>query len=1513
MILSSISCLSVVSSAAIVDGGYEYDESDVITTTYWELDDKGVLTIYTDSTPTWKDHADKVKKVVLKAGVTTIPAKAFRDFKNLKEIDVTEAVSDLKVISSYAFEGSGLTELDLHNADIAVIEAYAFQNMDKLKSVSFDSVGAIGEYAFYDCDNLESVEIRSGLEVGSVEKNIFKSCDKLEEVTLGNSCKEIGYGMFEDCVALESIDLPDSLEKIGELAFEGCTGLKEIIVPDSVEEVGRYAFHDCSSVTTAYIGHNAETIGEYTFYGCSSLEKVEIASAMRVFPEGMFMDCASLSDIDVTQGVETIGTNAFKNCASLTEFVIPVTVKLIGDSAFDNSGLVELNIPSGVSSIGKGAFTNCLNLENINVDPKNTNYASFGGALYDIALDTLICCPAGKMDTYTVYEGTTTIADAAFIGCYNLFLVEIPDSVTSIANNAFVGCAEDLVIKASCSSAAADYAKKHGIKLDAIHSGETTWVETQAPGCETAGTKEKRCAACGFVMESAVVDPIGHNYNTGVVTVNPTCEDDGVMTYSCVNEGCSSSYTKTIAALGHNYDDGTVILEATCDNDGIKRFRCKNEGCVSTYDVAIPATGHNLDDGTVKVAATCEANGEIQYKCKDENCNYSYTDVIPAIGHKYNEGVITTPATCEADGVKTYTCTRTDCGATYTEGVPATSHKYDAGVITKNPTVKADGERTFTCTNAWCAEDHPGHTLVVSIPNIAFNGIIATNDGAYADENGDIVNLTWFITDTYDLYILADDTTAEWGSYRKDIVTVTISGDATTVANGSFAKMPKLEEANILLSDGTVEAYAFQECPELKKVITGSIAQVGNFAFNDCKKLEYVDIYGGLAEGKVGGNIFNGCENLTTVKIGNGSIELGYAMFKDCSSLAEINLPKSMVVIGDSAFDGTALETIEIRTDVKSIGKGAFTNCPNLKSINVDNKNDFYFSIDGVLYSMELGTLMHCPAAKKGVVKVWNGTETIAEDAFIGCKGITMVEIPDSVTAIADNAFNNCATALVIKAGCTTAAAEFAVARGIKFEAVHSDETVWEQTLAPTCTATGEKSRICSLCGFVFETTSVDAIGHQYDNGVVTKKATCEEDGVVTFTCVRENCGDFYTEVLPKTEHRYDTGVVIINPTCEDAGTKRFTCQNDGCYDYYDITLKALGHVYDNGVVTTAATCEADGVMTYTCTRTDCGATYTKVIPAIGHAYDKGVITTPATCEADGVKTFTCANCDDTYTEVVPAIGHNYVETVVKTATCVENGKNLFKCSNCGDSYEVATTGEHQLYEANVTVKPTCTEAGKTGKMCAICKQFVGAVTTVPATGHKYNNGTCGTCGDKDPDYKVVRPSTPKMKLIRNEVKGLTVTWTAVDGAKYYRVYRRGAGDKYWTYIGNVTTNACLDTKATTGNYWRYTVRAVGETGLYSGYENGIYIKRVDTPHMKSITNTTNGIKVTWTAVSNAKEYRVYRRGAGGTWVYLGITKSTSYVDTAVKNARGQYWRYTVRAVDGYYSNYESGIYIKRV
>lgn len=86
------------------------------------------------------------------------------------------------------------------------------------------------------------------------------------------------------------------------------------------------------------------------------------------------------------------------------------------------------------------------------------------------------------------------------------------------------------------------------------------------------------------------------------------------------------------------------------------------------------------------------------------------------------------------------------------------------------------------------------------------------------------------------------------------------------------------------------------------------------------------------------------------------------------------------------------------------------------------------------------------------------------------------------------------------------------------------------------------------------KTDSKPAHTHSY-TGKVTKNATCESNGVKTYTC---SCGDTYTENIAKTGHSYDNGKVTKNATCSAAGVKTYTCKNCGATRTESIS--ATGH-----------------------------------------------------------------------------------------------------------------------------------------------------------------------------------------------------------------------------------------------------------------------------------------------------------------------------------------------------------------
>lgn len=172
---------------------------------------------------------------------------------------------------------------------------------------------------------------------------------------------------------------------------------------------------------------------------------------------------------------------------------------------------------------------------------------------------------------------------------------------------------------------------------------------------------------------------------------------------------------------------------------------------------------------------------------------------------------------------------------------------------------------------------------------------------------------------------------------------------------------------------------------------------------------------------------------------------------------------------------------------------------------------------------------------------------------------------------------------------------------------------------------------------------------------------------------------------------------------------------------------------------------------------------------------------------------------------------------------------------------------------------------------------------------------------------------TPKITSIKNETYGIRIDWDDIKNADGYRVYKRGAGEKYWTYLETVTVSEYLDKNVKSGNYYRYTLRATHED-TFSDYDReGKYIKRLVNPFSIKAVNKTDGIEVSWAKINGALGYHVYRRGAGESWSYLKTVTNNSYSDNTVSN--GKYYRYTVKAACGKHvsSFYPEGALTKRL
>ena len=194
---------------------------------------------------------------------------------------------------------------------------------------------------------------------------------------------------------------------------------------------------------------------------------------------------------------------------------------------------------------------------------------------------------------------------------------------------------------------------------------------------------------------------------------------------------------------------------------------------------------------------------------------------------------------------------------------------------------------------------------------------------------------------------------------------------------------------------------------------------------------------------------------------------------------------------------------------------------------------------------------------------------------------------------------------------------------------------------APSCTAQGYTTHVCSKCGVSYADSLTAPTGHAYGEAV-TKEAGCTEEGTKTFTCA--HCGSSYTEAIPPLGHKPVTDPAVA-PGCTESG------------------------------LTEGSHCERCGEVLQA----------PQTVAPTGHAYGEAV-TKEAGCTEEGTKTFTCAHCGDSYTEPIPPLGHKSVTDPAVAPSCGESGLTEGKhCERCGSvlipQSIVPATGEHEFVD----------------------------------------------------------------------------------------------------------------------------------------------------------------------------------------------------------------------------------------
>ena len=236
---------------------------------------------YFSDTP-WSKYNDKIQKVVIESGVTTVGSAAFRNCISLKTVTLPSSV---KYIKPSAFDGcSSLNSINLPNG-LEIIGFNAFYGCNSLSSITIpSSVTSIQVSKYYNafsfCGGLESIVVESGNSYYDSRNNcnaiIYKYTNTLivgcKNTIIPNDVPTIGLGAFRGRANLTSMTIPNGVTTIDKYAFSECTNLSSITIPNTVSSIAGFAFLECTGLTSVTIEGNVFGISDLAFSRNSKLK-----------------------------------------------------------------------------------------------------------------------------------------------------------------------------------------------------------------------------------------------------------------------------------------------------------------------------------------------------------------------------------------------------------------------------------------------------------------------------------------------------------------------------------------------------------------------------------------------------------------------------------------------------------------------------------------------------------------------------------------------------------------------------------------------------------------------------------------------------------------------------------------------------------------------------------------------------------------------------------------------------------------------------------------------------------------------------------------------------------------------------------------------------------------------------------------------------------------------------------------------------------------------------------------
>ena len=444
------------------------------------------------------------RDVSIKEGTKTIAKKTFAYSYDLKSITISISVVDIGEDAFYGVNDIIYSQDwydDVMNGQgspwgAKAVDAYVEGNLyyyDSSKELLLgcspdasgtvnipDTVEEVGEKCFLGCDNIETLTFSSPVHFADTA---VAGCDNLQSVVAPDNSDDFGIvytkpvtgGISTASVSGSSISIeydtgilfckrnasgdytvPSKITHICENAFANCKNVS-VIIPDGVvlKRIGANAFLNSKDYNdSAKWLNNVLVIGNYIVASKAELSGIyTVASAIKGVADRAFAGCSGMTGFNCGSGTRFLGSGVFSGCSSSLKdnltFSSTESLEYIGGDIFDaenekdyvkettycNNALISVSpdvesftIEDGTTIIAEGAFEGCTNLKSITIPDsiKKINKDTFKGCI--------------SLSSVTLNANINEIGDNAFADCMSLTEISIPASVKEIGHLAFYGC-----------------------------------------------------------------------------------------------------------------------------------------------------------------------------------------------------------------------------------------------------------------------------------------------------------------------------------------------------------------------------------------------------------------------------------------------------------------------------------------------------------------------------------------------------------------------------------------------------------------------------------------------------------------------------------------------------------------------------------------------------------------------------------------------------------------------------------------------------------------------------------------------------------------------------------------------------------------------------------------------------------------------------------------------------------------------------------------------------------------